>query len=258
MKGDRQVEEPKDDVFKHFQEEKLSLSIISTPNIILHSSDNNVLFDEVAILEQEDKLMRKSSVLFKDISKADLKTIKERPLTPLQRKSPIDEEDERSLPVIHLDRVKSQSKTKLLSDEDRMTVLQRKSTLYPLLKHDIHTDQNSIIKLEKNCIFIYIILDKTDDIDLKYLIDLLNENIKTNWKSVMNLEHLKIYKKSVKGNPTILLKTYAEIRGYTKDEVFEAITDVSIRKEWDKIFSEFKVIENNKDEGEYLYMSIKV
>jgi hypothetical protein len=55
-----------------------------------------------------------------------------------------------------------------------------------------------------------------------------------------------------------MIKSIFTIEGYTKEEVFEAIANVSIRKEWDKIFSEFKVIESDKEGFEVLYMSIKV
>jgi hypothetical protein len=56
-----------------------------------------------------------------------------------------------------------------------------------------------------------------------------------------------------------MIKTFATIDNFTKEEVFRAIADVRIRREWDKIFSEFKIIENKEKEGkEYLYMSIKV
>jgi hypothetical protein len=56
-----------------------------------------------------------------------------------------------------------------------------------------------------------------------------------------------------------MIKTVAVIDGYGKDEIFEAIANVNIRKEWDKVFSEFKIVETNPDDlYEVLYMSIKV
>jgi hypothetical protein len=56
-----------------------------------------------------------------------------------------------------------------------------------------------------------------------------------------------------------MIKTYATIHGYTKDQIFEAIANVSIRRQWDTIFSEFKIVENNQKENyEVLYMLIKV
>lgn len=58
--------------------------------------------------------------------------------------------------------------------------------------------------------------------------------------------------------PQLLIKTVAYLDGFTKEEVFEAISNVNIRKQWDKIFSEFKIVETNNEEGwEVLYMSIK-
>lgn len=54
------------------------------------------------------------------------------------------------------------------------------------------------------------------------------------------------------------MKTEATLNGFTKEEIFEAISNVKIRMQWDKIFSEFKIIEtNNEEQWEVLYMSIK-
>jgi hypothetical protein len=56
-----------------------------------------------------------------------------------------------------------------------------------------------------------------------------------------------------------LIKTVAYLDGFTKQEIFDAISDVNIRMQWDKVFSEFKIVETNDDEQwEVLYMSIKV
>ncbi len=55
-----------------------------------------------------------------------------------------------------------------------------------------------------------------------------------------------------------MVKSLVTIRDYSRDEVFEAIANVDIRKKWDKIFSEFKVIETDDEGYEILYMSIKV
>lgn len=55
-----------------------------------------------------------------------------------------------------------------------------------------------------------------------------------------------------------MIKAIVTINNFTKEDVYEAIVNVDIRKEWDKIFSEFKVIESTEQGGEILYMSIKV
>lgn len=68
---------------------------------------------------------------------------------------------------------------------------------------------------------------------------------------------IKIFKKKVEGHSSVLIRTFATIEGYTKEEIFDAICDVNIRKEWDKIFSEFKIVDKTTD-NEVLYMSIKV
>ena len=57
-------------------------------------------------------------------------------------------------------------------------------------------------------------------------------------------------------NPAIMLKTFAYITDFTPYEVFQAIADVNIRKQWDTIFSEFKIIDTIQ-ENEIIYMRIK-
>jgi hypothetical protein len=63
-------------------------------------------------------------------------------------------------------------------------------------------------------------------------------------------------KKTVPGNPAIMIKTFAVIENYFSNEVYEAIADVNIRKKWDTIFSEFKIIDNI-DGCEVIYMRIE-
>ena len=56
-----------------------------------------------------------------------------------------------------------------------------------------------------------------------------------------------------------MIRTIAIIENFTLDEVFEAIANVNIRKQWDKVFSEFKIVDADQDDHfEVLYMSIKV
>jgi hypothetical protein len=56
-----------------------------------------------------------------------------------------------------------------------------------------------------------------------------------------------------------LIKTIAVLNDYSKEEIFNAIANVDIRKQWDSLFSEFKIVETNKEEKtEVLYMSLKV
>ena len=96
---------------------------------------------------------------------------------------------------------------------------------------------------------------------------MINEpNLK--WQSVLNEKSIQIFKKNVlfiyllnkiKNVPQIVIRTIAVIDNYSRDDIFEAISNVNIRKQWDKIFSEFKIVETNeKEQFEVLYMAIKV
>ena len=68
-----------------------------------------------------------------------------------------------------------------------------------------------------------------------------------------------IFKKNIPKRDTILIKTNAIITVFAKEDIFESISNISIRREWDTIFSEFKIVDSNEKEGwEILYISIKV
>ena len=99
----------------------------------------------------------------------------------------------------------------------------------------------------------------TNDKDLKTLIDLMNEPpIKEfGYSNVIDDKNCKVYKKYVEGNPVILIKCIAKIP-YNKDIVFEAIANLDIRKKWDAVFSELRVVNYEGENGaEILYMIIK-
>lgn len=194
-----------------------------------------------------ERMARKSSIVFKDISKEDLKCIRERELTPdiHPSKKMITEVDSDEM-----DTNKSHQKISKYLHESSNRVGSPKKSQSNFGSYVINTDQSSLLKLSPNY--------KTNDYDLKNLCELINEKKDQGWKEVYVQNKISIFKKNPKGSHTIMIKTNAEIDNFTKEEVFNAISDVNIRKEWDKIFSEFKILENNPKEGkEYLYMSIK-
>ena len=95
--------------------------------------------------------------------------------------------------------------------------------------------------------------------DLKNLCELINEKIDNGWEKVYYEKDISILRKSVPGNSSIIIKTYATIYNFNSFEVFEAISNVKIRKQWDTLFSEFKIIDENKeDKSETIYLRIKV
>ena len=99
----------------------------------------------------------------------------------------------------------------------------------------------------------------TDDKDLKYLIELMNEKpLKENgYHRVVEEANIHIFKRMVPGIDVILIKSICTIP-YNKDIIFEAIANVEIRKKWDSVFSELKVVNHNGENGaEILYMIIK-
>ena len=100
---------------------------------------------------------------------------------------------------------------------------------------------------------------KTNDKDLKQLIDLMNEPTTKDfgYTNVINEKKCKVYKRLVEGIPVILIKAMAKLP-YNKDVVFEAIANLNIRKQWDSVFSELRVVNHEGENGaEILYMIIK-
>ena len=99
----------------------------------------------------------------------------------------------------------------------------------------------------------------TDDKDLKQLIDLFNEpNTKDfGYSNVIDEDNCKVYKRMVEGYPVILIKCLAHMP-YSKDVVFEAIANLEIRKQWDSVFSELRVVNYEGENGaEILFMIVK-
>ena len=99
----------------------------------------------------------------------------------------------------------------------------------------------------------------TNDKDLKQLIDLFNEPTtkEFGYTNVIDEENCKVYKRMVEGYPVILIKCLAHMP-YNKDVVFEAIANLDIRKQWDSVFSELRVVNHEGENGaEILYMVVK-
>ena len=120
-------------------------------------------------------------------------------------------------------------------------------------KYIIYTNPNNFIYIPNTNEF------HTNDKDLKGLIDLMNEptSKEYGYSNVVDDKNCKIFKKMTEGCPVILIKCKAKIP-YNKDVVFEAIANLTIRKQWDSVFSELKVVNYEGENGaEILYMIIK-
>jgi len=120
-------------------------------------------------------------------------------------------------------------------------------------KYNISTKESDLIYIPDNENY------GTNDKDLKQLIDLMNEPTTKDfgYTNVINEKKCKVYKRLVEGIPVILIKAFAHLP-YNKDVVFEAIANLNIRKQWDSVFSELRVVNHEGENGaEILYMIIK-
>jgi hypothetical protein len=128
-----------------------------------------------------------------------------------------------------------------------------KKNLEENYKYCITNDPNNLINFEDKGDYY------TNDQDLKKLIDLFNEpNTKEyGYSNVIDEKNCQVFKRMVEGYPVILIKCLAKMP-YSKDVVFEAISNLDIRKQWDSVFSELKVVNHEGENGaEILFMIIK-
>lgn len=128
-----------------------------------------------------------------------------------------------------------------------------KKNLEENYKYCITNDPNNLINFEDKGDYY------TNDQDLKKLIDLFNEpNTKEyGYSNVIDEKNCQVFKRMVEGYPVILIKCLAKMP-YSKDVVFEAISNLNIRKQWDSVFSELKVVNHEGENGaEILFMIIK-
>jgi len=154
-------------------------------------------------------------------------------------------------------KIESKEKQPLIKKKSIDNVTDEINTQRPEIKEEfkycISTKKNDLIYIPDNENY------RTNDKDLKQLIDLLNEPTTKDfgYTNVINEKKCKVYKRLVEGIPVILIKALAHLP-YSKDVVFEAIANLDIRKQWDSVFSELRVVNHNGENGaEILYMIIK-
>ena len=131
------------------------------------------------------------------------------------------------------------------------SILPKPSTIS--FKYTINTNPNDFIYIPETGEY------HTNDNDLKKLIDFMNEPTtkEFGYTNVVDDKKCKVYKRMVEGYPVILIKCKAKIP-YSKDIVFEAIANLNIRKQWDSVFSELRVVNYEGENGaEILYMVVK-
>lgn len=129
----------------------------------------------------------------------------------------------------------------------------KQKNIEEIYKYCIPNDPNNLINFSDKGDYY------TNDKDLKKLIDLFNEpNTKEyGYSNVIDEKTCKVFKRMVEGYPVILIKCLAKIP-YSKDVVFEAIANLDIRKQWDSVFSELRVVNYEGENGaEILFMIIK-
>lgn len=77
---------------------------------------------------------------------------------------------------------------------------------------------------------------------MKQLLKFSQEEVES-WDKVTDKETVKVYKKLLADNPCILIKGEALLSGCTVEDTFQQIYDMNLRKKWDKLSQDFRVVE---------------
>eukprot|EP00347_Sterkiella_histriomuscorum_P014396 403361026 len=98
---------------------------------------------------------------------------------------------------------------------------------------------------------------KCDDQDFIELLKVAAEDI-SKWDKCCSGDNVAVYKKMTEGSPVVLLKASALIKGITPETVYEVMSNQELRKQWDKVLSNFEIIEDDPVTGKsVLYYMIK-
>lgn len=75
------------------------------------------------------------------------------------------------------------------------------------------------------------------------------------WKLVVNKPETKVYQRKAGDSPICMIKAFCDV-SFSSRTVYTAIWDTNIRRQWDSVFNEFRLIESLPD-YEVLYYMIK-
>ena len=90
------------------------------------------------------------------------------------------------------------------------------------------------------------------DPDFVDLFSIVEEDVDL-WNQVAKQDNITVYSKANPSSPAILLKAYAYLSDVTIEDVCMAITNTEIRKQWDRLLHEFRVIENDIESGDTVF-----
>lgn len=98
---------------------------------------------------------------------------------------------------------------------------------------------------------------ETVDPDFEALLKVAAEDV-SSWDSSGTGDNVSIFKKMTDDSPIVLVKVYAIMEGILPSTVFEVMTNQEIRRQWDKVLSNFEILEDNPAEGRsVLYYIVK-
>lgn len=101
-----------------------------------------------------------------------------------------------------------------------------------------------------------------EDDDLKTLLEYMNEDVDNkafNYETIILDKTIRCYRRQVKDTPMFLIKAISIVEGYSREEIFRAISEVKLRMSWDTVFRDFRIVqEKTDDQEEVIYMALSV
>lgn len=80
----------------------------------------------------------------------------------------------------------------------------------------------------------------------------------SSWDPAGSCDNVSVFKKMTDDSPIVLLKALAKIEGVSPLTVYEVMSNQEVRRQWDKVLSNFEIIEDHPEEGlSVLYYMVK-
>ena len=95
-----------------------------------------------------------------------------------------------------------------------------------------------------------------EDADFSELVRIVRRDDE-GWERVVGGE-VQIWKKMTDNSPVVLLKAVTFVEGIAPETIYQVISDADERRKWDKVLSDFSVLEENNETGQsVVYYIIK-
>jgi len=97
--------------------------------------------------------------------------------------------------------------------------------------------------------------DRPENLDPDFLeLEALSEEDLSAWEKVCTADTVTVYKKKLDDSPIVMVMAFALIKGISSDTVYTVMSEQNIRKQWDKVLSNFSIIDEDEDSSVVYYI----